>query len=77
MSANNSARILLANYQPLRDEAGEVLGVSVAMTDITPCKKAGRALGDSEARLPALFNTTLRFIDELKRKTRRLTAHVS
>ena len=72
------ARILLANYQPLRDEAGEVLGVSVAMTDITPCKKAGHALGDSEARLPApVFNTTLRFIDELKRKTRRLTAHVS
>jgi PAS domain S-box-containing protein len=77
MSANHSARILLANYRPLSDEAGEVLGVAVAVTDITACKKAERALRDSEARLPALFHATLRFIDELKRKTRRLSAHTS
>ena len=74
MSANHSARILLANYQPLRDEVGTVLGVSVAVTDITASKRAEHASRDSEARLPALFHTTLRFIDELKRKTRRPSA---
>ena len=52
--ANDSARTLLANYQPVRDEAGEVLGVSVAVTDITSRREAERSLRDSEARLTAL-----------------------
>jgi PAS domain S-box-containing protein len=74
MSANDSARTLLANYQPARDEVGEVLGVSVAVIDITSRKEAEHVLRDSEARLAALFHATLRDIDELKRKRRRLLA---
>lgn len=73
--AGNSARTLLANYQPARDEAGEVLGVSVAVTDITSRKQTERALRDSEARLSALFHATLRDIDELKRRQTRLYMH--
>lgn len=75
MSAHDSARTLLANYQPALDEAGEVLGVSVAVTDITIRKQTERALRDSEAHLSALFNATLRDIDELKRKQTRLYLH--
>jgi PAS domain S-box-containing protein len=39
---------VLATYQPVRDEAGEVLGVSVAIVDITARKLAEQALRDRE-----------------------------
>jgi PAS domain S-box-containing protein len=39
----------LISYQPALDEAGEVLGVSIAVTDITERKRIEKALQESEA----------------------------
>jgi PAS domain S-box-containing protein len=39
---------LLLTYQPVRDEAGEILGVSVALMDVTGSKRTERALRESE-----------------------------
>lgn len=41
-------RALLAHYQPARDEGGEVVGISVAIIDITERKCAETALRESE-----------------------------
>jgi PAS domain S-box-containing protein len=38
----------LASYQPARDEAGEVIGVSVSVTDITEHKRAAKTLVERE-----------------------------
>jgi diguanylate cyclase (GGDEF)-like protein/PAS domain S-box-containing protein len=38
----------LVSYQPARDEAGEVIGVSIAIVDITDRKRASEALRESE-----------------------------
>jgi len=38
---------VLLSYQPARDEAGEILGVSVAVTDITEPKRTEEALRES------------------------------
>ena len=45
----NAGRTLLLTYEPARDEAGEVVGVSVAIADITPIKHAEAARRESEA----------------------------
>ncbi len=45
----------LASYQPAFDEAGEVLGVSVAVLDITDRQRAEDALRKSEAELRSVF----------------------
>ncbi|AFL89731.1 PAS domain S-box [Terriglobus roseus DSM 18391] len=42
-------RALLANYQPARDEVGEVVGISVAVIDISRRKRAENALREREA----------------------------
>lgn len=39
---------LLASYQPARDEAGEILGVSVAVMDVTHTKRTEKALQEAE-----------------------------
>lgn len=39
---------LMASYHPVRDEAGEVVGVSVALMDISEFKRAEAALRESE-----------------------------
>jgi PAS domain S-box-containing protein len=39
---------LMISYQPVRDEAGEVMGISVAIMDITERKQAEEALQKSE-----------------------------
>jgi PAS domain S-box-containing protein len=41
------AQTVLLNYQPARDEAGEILGVSVAVMDITGHKRTEAALSES------------------------------
>jgi len=41
-------RTLLASYQPARDEVDEVIGVSVAVVDITRRKQTEKALAESE-----------------------------
>ncbi|MFZ0632823.1 MAG: EAL domain-containing protein [Acidobacteriaceae bacterium] len=39
---------LLASYQPARDEAGEVVGVSVAIMDVTHARRTEKALQEAE-----------------------------
>jgi PAS domain S-box-containing protein len=41
---------IVASYQPVRDETGDVLGVSVAITDVTQRKRTEQALKESEDR---------------------------
>ncbi len=45
------ARDWLLNYRPIRDEAGAVVGVAGAVTEVTELKRAEDALRASEARL--------------------------
>jgi PAS domain S-box-containing protein len=40
---------ILASYEPARDEAGEVVGISVAVVDITQRKRSEEALLESES----------------------------
>jgi len=48
-AANNShGETLLVSYQPVRDEAGEIVGVSVAVMDITGSRQTELALRESE-----------------------------
>jgi PAS domain S-box-containing protein len=44
----NAGRSLLLSYEPARDEAGEVVGVSVSLIDITELKAAEKARYESE-----------------------------
>jgi PAS domain S-box-containing protein len=41
-------RTLMLSYQPVRDEAGEIMGVSIAVVDISDRKRAEQALRESE-----------------------------
>jgi len=45
---NGPSQTILLSYQPAFDEAGEVLGVSVAMMDITERKRVEQALRENE-----------------------------
>jgi len=45
---NGESQTLLASYQPVRDEAGEVIAVSVAVMDITERKRIEKILRDVE-----------------------------
>ena len=47
-TADGEGQTLLLSYQPARDEAGEVLGISVAVMDISGNKRAEAALRESE-----------------------------
>lgn len=49
-------RTLLLSYEPVRDEAGEILGVCVSVADATEHKRAADELRCSEARLRAIFD---------------------
>jgi PAS domain S-box-containing protein len=44
----NTEKTILLSYEPARDEAGEVVGVSVALVDLTPVKRAEEARHETE-----------------------------
>ena len=45
---NTPARTLMVSYEPARDEAGEVIGVCVSVSDISQIKQKEEALRESE-----------------------------
>ncbi len=47
-SANQPTTTLMLSYQPVQDEAGEVLGVCISITDISALKQKEEALRESE-----------------------------
>lgn len=47
-AAGEPARTLMVSYQPVRDEASEILGVCVSIADITAMKQKEEALRESE-----------------------------
>jgi PAS domain S-box-containing protein len=49
------AQTLLCSYQPVKDEAGEVIGVSVAVMDITERKRMEKVLHDVEEHRRSLI----------------------
>ncbi|HET7749257.1 MAG TPA: PAS domain-containing protein, partial [Terriglobales bacterium] len=49
------------NIQPLRDEAGEIIGITCASTDVTDRKRAEEKLAASEKKYRRLFETTEAF----------------
>ena len=53
-SPNGGATILLS-YEPARDEAGEVVGVSVAIADLTPIKAAEAAQRETEEHFRSML----------------------
>lgn len=55
-------RTRLVNYYPLTDEAGGVVGVNVAVQDITGRKQAEEKLRQSEERLRGLINNLFSFV---------------
>jgi PAS domain S-box-containing protein len=55
IAEGGDGRTLLISYQPVRDEGGEVLGISVAIMDITRHKQAEQALGASEAHYRSML----------------------
>jgi two-component system, chemotaxis family, CheB/CheR fusion protein len=63
-----SGRVFLDVYwEPIRDQAGRVIGVGSATVDLTPMKLAEDSLRESEEKYRALFDTMDEFmaIDEL------------
>ena len=52
-SGDSKEKTILLTYEPARDEAGEVVGVSVALVDLTPIKHAEQARRETEEHSPA------------------------
>jgi PAS domain S-box-containing protein len=55
-SGPNGGKTILLSYQPARDEAGEVVGVSVSMVDITAFKQAQEARLEAEEHFRHMLN---------------------
>jgi PAS domain S-box-containing protein len=53
---DETGKVLLISYQPVRDEAGEVIGVSVAIMDITESKRIEDALREEEEHSRQMMN---------------------
>ena len=51
----NQGKTVLLSYEPARDEAGEVLGVSVALVDVTRMKRAEEAQSESDVNFRAFL----------------------
>ncbi len=47
-SGANAGQTILLSYEPARDEAGEVVGVSVAIVDLSPTRRAEAARREAE-----------------------------
>ncbi len=50
----SGSRTLMLSYQPVRDEAGEVMGVSIVVNDISDRKRVEQALRESEEHYRSL-----------------------
>ena len=48
-SDGKETKTILLSYEPARDEAGEVIGVSVAIVDLSPIRRAEEARREAEA----------------------------
>ena len=51
----NGGTTILLSYEPARDEAGEVVGVSVAISDLTPIKQAQAAQRETEEHFRSML----------------------
>jgi PAS domain S-box-containing protein len=49
LSAGKGSKTILLSYEPARDEAGEVVGVSVAIADLSSTRRAEEAQREAEA----------------------------
>jgi PAS domain S-box-containing protein len=58
-SGANPGSTILLSYEPVVDEAGEVVGVSVALSDITSLRKSEQARRESEERFRHLMGLLL------------------
>ncbi len=54
-SSPNGGTTVLLSYEPARDEAGEVVGVSVAISDMTPIKQAQAAKQEIEEHFRSML----------------------
>jgi PAS domain S-box-containing protein len=69
----------LASYQPAWDEAGEVIGLSIAVVDITALKRAEEALRERDDlyRRPFEINPHIPWIIDAKGRSLHLNSHWS
>lgn len=51
----NGGTAILLSYEPARDEAGEVVGVSVAVSDLTPIKRAEAAQRETQEHFRSML----------------------
>ena len=58
-AAPGQQRYWLGNYYPVQSTAGEVLGVGVAVLEITELKRTEKALRESEAKFRRLFDSNV------------------
>jgi PAS domain S-box-containing protein len=55
--AGGGDRTLMLSYQPVRDEAGEVMGVSIVVNDISDRKRVEQALRESEEHYQSMVES--------------------
>jgi PAS domain S-box-containing protein len=60
-NGGNAERVWLTYWHPLKDTAGNILGVNVVAEEITERKRAEAAIADSEARFRELADNMSQF----------------